>query len=133
MTDCRISFINSAFPVAYGVAVSNGTGNEVVNNKITNISCTFASSGGAVSLAFGVDDTSTGLLVANNTISNVTIPTSGTSAGSTSYGIGGGTFSVDNKIYNVQVGISTGGKYENNLTSSVTTPFSGGTAVGTNN
>ena len=62
---------------------------------------------------------------------------SGTAWGIFLGGVSGG-LAVNNRITNADVGIdfSNGGstgKYRDNLTTNVGTPFSGGTAVGTNN
>ena len=65
-----------------------------------------------------------------NNINGVT-PTGSTN----SYGINGytGDFALNNTIANCSIGITSVTKYIGNLTSGVTTNFSGGTAVGDNN
>ena len=79
----------------------------------------------------------TGSRVLNNDVIDVQKQGSGTAWGIFLGGVSGG-LAVNNRITNADVGIdfSNGGstgKYRDNLTTNVGTPFSGGTAVGTNN
>ena len=74
-----------------------------------------------------------GVSIENNFINSVT---GGTFGGNTGDGYGidqdGGSFAIGNKITNCTYGVKYG-KYKDNLTDNVTTPFSGGIDVGGNN
>ncbi len=142
----------------YRGIVTQGTGNLIRNNQIVNTGGSTVQAGAfGIVMVGGGDNIVRGNTV--NTTTGTTGPTYGvylstssaslvkdnlvtnTTSSSTTYGISlsnGSQVSVrendvttaDNGIY--FAGGSTG-KYMDNLTNNVTTPFTGGTAVGTNN
>ena len=113
---------------ARGILIS-GPGNEVINNDIHN---TKARSAGN---AFGVlVSGSDGAVVEGNRIRNSAVGTG------TSYGVytitSNDVLVKNNRISNMNFGVyydSSTGKYGDNTTSGVTTPYTGGTDIGNNN
>ena len=110
----------------------NGPGGRALNNNISGTAAT--TSGGATGLLFQSAD---GAVAEGNRIDDVS------GGASTSWGIRNETSSDvllrGNSITSVYYGIfyaafggGSSGKYMDNLTSNVTTPFTGGTMVGTN-
>jgi len=113
---------------AYGIAIY-GPSARILDNDISATTATNANSSYALSLFFADS-----AVVKGNRIDDVS---SGT--GST-YGVllstSADVLIIGNRITSAQYGVyylSSTGKYMNNLTSNVTTPFFGGTAVGINN
>ena len=112
---------------AFGINVF-GSGAKVIDNAVSTTTETDG--------AFGINITDADYsLVQNNTVTD-TIPGTG-SAVAIQIGGSTGVFLTNNKLANAESGLffNTGstGKYFNNLTFDVTTPFTGGTAVGNNN
>jgi hypothetical protein len=113
---------------AYGIYIA-GPGMRVINNDISG---TAAQPDGS---AYGLFVRAVGAVVKANRIDDVS--TSGTGF---TYGvlisISDDVLAIGNRITSADAGITydtlSTGKYMGNLTSSVTTPFTGGTAVGTN-
>jgi hypothetical protein len=110
----------------------NGSGTIVRNNQVVATGGT--TSFGANVDAFGIGVVGIGLRVLNNDVITTVKQGTGTALGISIQANGG--FAVNNRITvadkGIDFGISTG-KYRDNLTFDVTTPFTGGTAVGTNN
>jgi len=109
-----------------------GTGTRILNNEVVNT----VAVGTEAAYAIYVDSSSA--VVESNRVSNAALP----GAGLASYGIFVSSLAtnvlvVDNRIATMTNGVfydvSGTGKYGRNLTSGVTTPFSGGTASGGNN
>ncbi len=107
-----------------------GPGARLLNNDISNTVATDPVSG----YAHGAELTSSGAVVEGNRIDNTS------SNSNEGYGLrvtGNDILVAGNRITVADYGIAylfgSTGKYMDNLTSSVTTPFFGGTAVGTNN
>jgi len=113
-----------------GIEVA-GAGNIVRNNQVVTTAATAANAS-----ANGILITGNGARVLNNDVINTVKLGSGTATG---IHFNGATaaFAVNNRITVADIGIAytngATGKYRDNLTFDVTTPFSGGTAVGTNN
>ncbi len=110
---------------AYGIQMG-GSDNTVRGNTVTTTT-------GTTGLTYGMY-LSNASLVKDNLVTNTT--SSGTTYGI--YLIGTSQVSVrENDVTTADKGITfaggSTGKYMDNLTNSVTTPFTGGTAVGTNN
>jgi hypothetical protein len=101
-------------------------GSAVTNCLFSQIGGTTASGGSSVAI-FGPGSDPT-ILVRDNIINGVTGPSI---SSTNSFGIAF-AFEVRNTIANANTGIF-GGKYQNNLTSGCTTPFTGGTDAGGNN
>jgi hypothetical protein len=101
-------------------------GSAVTNCLFSQIGGTTANSNSSVAI-FGPSGDPT-ILVRDNIISGVTGPSSDPTF---SFGIAF-AFSVRNSIANAHTGVF-GGKYQNNLSSGCTTPFTGGTDAGGNN
>ena len=109
----------------------DGTENRVLNNQVVNTVAVGTNNAFAISVENG------SAVVDRNRVSNADLP----SGGGSSYGIfiaAGGTnvLVVDNRITTMTFGVfynGSSGKYGRNLTTGVTTPFSGGTASGGNN
>lgn len=105
-----------------------GTGVEMIDNSISE---TVEESG---ELSYGVLATSAnGAVIEGNRVSNTDL------GAGTSYGVqvtsSDGVSVVNNRLSNVDTGVrftSSTGKYRDNLTNGVTTPFSGGTDAGGN-
>ena len=113
---------------AFGILVA-GSGGKVVNNDISKTTAQSTGVASGISILFA--DYS---LARNNTVTD-TVKDTGISYGiyieSTT-----GAFLRGNNVANADNGLyfsSSTGKYFNNLTFDVTTPFTGGTAVGSNN
>ena len=111
----------------------NGAGNIVRNNQVvtTGGSTTF----GANASAQGILMAGSGPRALNNDVINTFKAGTGVSTGILFNGATG-AFAVNNRITSADRGIAydsgATGKYRDNLTFGVTTPFTGGTAVGTN-
>ena len=113
-----------------GIEVS-GTAVVVRNNHIfaTGGSTTF----GANANALGISVNGTGFRVLNNDVINTVKQGTGTATGISI--VGSDTMAVNNRITGADTGlaISGTGKYRDNITLGVTTPFIGGTNIGNNN
>ena len=111
----------------------DGAGNIVRNNQVvtTGGSTTF----GANASAQGILMAGSGPRALNNDVINTSKLGTGVSTGIEFNGATG-AFAVNNRITTADRGIAydsgATGKYRDNLTFGVTTPFTGGTAVGTN-
>jgi hypothetical protein len=110
-----------------------GTGVLVLDNLIEN----FTVAGPADSFGIRIFTNGNGVVVEGNTISNPSLPAT-KNKGSFGVLVDGGTdvLVVNNRITVMNFGVyyNTGtGKFRDNLTSSVGTPFSGGTDAGNNN
>ena len=128
VTNCNVSDIGgttapvynsldySGIAVGIGFEYGGGKGSYADNNTISNITAGVNSGYGI----FCFSASATG-----NTIDTVT----GSGA---AYGIQYPIFALGNKISNATTGIANATKYKDNLTSNCPSPFSGGTAVGTN-
>jgi hypothetical protein len=117
--------------VATGISVS-GPDARVLNNDIVDTHAT----GNASSLAVLVSS-APGTVVEGNRIGNPTLPSGGRSYGVLVSG-SADVLVVDNALTTLTFGINFGGggssgKYRDNLTSGVTTPFTAGTDAGNNN
>lgn len=112
----------------FGISV-NGDGSVIRNNQILNTG-PHATEGSAAIGASGQ-----GIRIINNDISRVTSPFAGFARGI--FCNGRDVLIVNNRITAAQVGIlffgAATGKYRDNLTSDVVTPFTGGTDAGNNN
>jgi parallel beta-helix repeat protein len=121
------STANPAHP--FGVQAA-GAGIRVLENDIIDTSGTGSNTG-----SFGVDvDFASGGVVRGNRISNTTRDPSGTSYGIFVNG-SANVFVVDNVIENTTDGVyynNSSGKYRDNLTSAVDTPYTNGTDAGNN-
>ena len=111
----------------------DGSGNIVRNNQVlaTGGTTTY----GANAPAYGIFVLGNGPQVINNAVSNTFARGSETSYGIYFSSVIGG-FAVDNRITTADQGIyfnGSTGKYRDNLTFGVSTPFFGGTAIGSNN
>ena len=109
-----------------------GPGSSIVNNDITN---TVEQTGGSSHSVYA--NTCNGCSIENNRVSNSAAGPSG-SYGVYIIGSTNNLTAVNNRISTVDVGIgyysSSTGKYRDNLTGAdVTTPYLGGTAIGTTN
>jgi hypothetical protein len=117
---------------AYGIYVL-GQGARVLNNEVNEV--TAVGSGSAYGVFMYVPAGAADSVVEGNRISTLSVPGAGASLGIV-LNIGSAYHVSDNRLSGMMSGIVfTGGgtgKYMNNLTSGVTTPFTGGTAVGTN-
>ncbi len=105
-----------------------GPGARALNNDISGTAATGTSAAYGLHLAI-----TNGAVVEGNHIDDVSSVT-GATYGIYSYGIG--VLVRNNTVTSAYYGIffaALSGKYMDNLTSNVPTPFSGGTAVGTNN
>ena len=114
----------------YGIWVF-GPGNNVLDNQVSTITAT-----GAGGNAYGIKlDSADNSMVKDNRLSEAVASGSGTGYGI--YMLSSNDVMVRNNIISVaDVGIyydSSTGLYGGNYTSSVTTPFTGGTAAGTTN
>jgi hypothetical protein len=130
-----------------------GTGNVVRNNQVV-------STGGSTGeiAAWGINTAGPGARVINNDVTGTAAQSNGTSAGiavvvednrvsdtsspsGTSIGIyilspSSNVMVVDNRIATADTGVlysGSTGKYRDNITDGVTTDYSGGTPIGTNN
>lgn len=110
-----------------------GAGSIVRNNQVV------ATGGSTIvpnSNAIGIEVRGSGPRVLNNDVVNTVGGGTGTASGIRFSGVTGG-LAVNNRITKADKGIeyagAATGKYRDNLTFGVTTPFTGGTAVGTNN
>src|SRR2546430_837169 len=104
-----------------------GDGSLIRNNQVV------ATGGTTISAAadgFGIIAGGIGLRVLNNDVIDVKSVGGGTAWGVFFNGVSG--LAANNRITNADVGINNAAKYSDNLTTGVTTPFSGGTAVGVN-
>src|SRR5262249_22629251 len=111
-----------------------GSGNIVRNNQIvqTGGSMTF----GANADAIGIYVTGNGPRVLNNHVLKTVKQGTGTAYGILVSATATGAFIVQNRITEADVGIFFNGgtgKYRDNLTFDVTTPYTGGTDAGNNN
>ncbi len=107
-----------------------GQGNIIPNNQVV-------ATGGSPTAGFavGIVVDGSGNRVINNDVMNVT-HSAGEAAGISFEGSGNvNNLAVGNRITTAPVGIAYegGGKYRDNLTSGVTTPYVGGTDAGNNN
>jgi nitrous oxidase accessory protein NosD len=112
---------------ALGISIM-GPGNRVINNDV------YETVAGGSHAAFGIYFfTADGGVVEKNRIGNATLPSSGTSNGINIYS-SNNVLITNNRITTMDSGIyyqpgSTSGKYRDNLTSGVTTRFTGGAGV----
>jgi len=109
----------------YGI-VTFGDGARVLDNDVVGATASGSNYAYGIAILSG-----SGAIVANNRIDNI-------SSVLGSYGIRVDVINAlirANSITNTSYGVvfNGSGKYMNNLTANVTTPFAGGTAVGTNN
>jgi hypothetical protein len=112
----------------YGVNFPAASPGSVVSN--CQISQIGGSTAGA-SFAIGLYAISSGVLFKDDVISKVTGPSGSPNL---SYGIATNSLAVRSTISDSQVGVNSAtGKYQNILTTNVTTPFQGGTDAGGNN
>jgi len=118
---------------AYGIVVS-GSGGRLLHNDISGIT---ASGGDANAYALALIKAH-GAVVEGNRIDVITGNGTGLGRG-VYYSTSDDTLTVGNRITSTDTGVyynpggsGSTGKYMDNLTSNVTTPFTGGTAVGTN-
>jgi hypothetical protein len=112
-----------------------GTGAQVIGNEVIGTDCTNSCQGGSAATGIAVTAAPAAVIWQNRVI-NATLPTAAlsqaiwiTDAGSTN------VFVDANDLAGYASGIVFvgTGKYRNTLTNNVTTPYTGGTAVGTNN
>jgi Periplasmic copper-binding protein (NosD) len=111
-----------------------GSGNIVRNNQVVATGGTTAV--GANADAVGIFVTGTGPRVLNNDVIQTVKQGTGTARG-IHFSLATAGLAVNNRITEADRGIEyesgSTGKYRDNLTFDVATPFTGGTAVGTNN
>ena len=110
----------------------DGSGNIVRNNQVVATGGTTVF--GANADAYGISVTGSGPRVLNNDVINTVAQGTGVARGIWLGFVNGGLV-VNNRITTADRGIeyfSGSGKYRDTLTFDVTTPFTGGTAVGTN-
>ena len=110
----------------------DGSGNIVRNNQVVATGGTTVF--GANADAYGISVTGSGPRVLNNDVINTVAQGTGVARGIWVGFVTGGLV-VNNRITTADRGIeyfSGSGKYRDTLTFGVTTPFTGGTAVGTN-
>jgi hypothetical protein len=112
-----------------------GTGAQVISNEVIGTDCTNSCQGGSAATGIAVTAAPAAVIWQNRVI-NATLPTAAlsqaiwiTDAGSTN------VFVDANDLAGYASGIVFvgTGKYRNTLTNNVTTPYTGGTPVGTNN
>lgn len=110
-----------------GIWIQNGITCRIENCDVNKIGGSTLSTS-----ALGINVSGGAIVIRNNQVSTVTAAADGTSTGMFVDSTG---FVVGNQVDNCQVGFRMGPatKYLKNLTFNVTTPFSGGTAVGHNN
>src|SRR5262249_456491 len=111
-----------------------GSGNIVRNNLIvqTGGSTSFLANGNAI----GIYVTGNGPRVLNNHVIKTVTQGTGTAYGILVSSTSTGAFIVQNRITEADVGIffdGGTGRYRDNLTFTVTTPYTGGTDAGNNN
>ena len=109
-----------------------GSGNIVRNNQVVTTGGT--TNYGANAPAYGIFVLGNGPQVINNAVTNTFGQGTGIAYGIFFSSVTGG-FAVNNRISTADRGIhfsASTGKYRDNLTFGVTTPFTGGTAVGVN-
>ena len=114
-----------------GITVQ-GSGNIVRNNQVVTTGGT--TNYGANAGAYGISVSGSGPQVINNAVTNTFGQGTGLAYGIFFSSVTGG-FAVNNRISTADKGIylsGSSGKYRDNLTFGVTTPFTGGTAVGVN-
>jgi hypothetical protein len=111
----------------YGVYFPAASPGTVVSN--CQISQIGGSTAGA-SFGIGLYALGTGILFKDNIISKVTGPSGSPTS---SFGIASESIVVRTTISDTQVGLDSGSKYQNVLTTNVVTPFMGGTDAGGNN
>ena len=118
----RVSNMSISYCYNLAIAFIYASNCDALNCRVSFINSTTRSYS-----TYGIYCLGTGFKVSNNEITTVT------GAGNNGVGINGGstTFSIGNTISNCRYGIS-GGKFQNNLTSGCTYPFSG-TDAGNNN
>ena len=126
VSGCRVtaiggSTISAGYNGAIGIFFYAGSGSTATNNTITGIT---AQTDGS---ADGISGSNYKFVASGNVISDITSPTG------SSFGLFGGAFAVGNTISNAKYGLYSVTKYRGNLTIGCTTPFSGGTAVGSEN
>ena len=119
-----------------GIVVSGGSGGTIVRNNQV-VATGGSTCCGADANAFGIFVDGIGPRVLNNDVSNTVKLGTGTATGILFRGVGGFGLAVNNRITKADRGIAydagTTGKYRDNLTFDVTTPFTGGTDAGNNN
>ena len=124
---------SSATNYAVGIYV-HGMGAQVIGNEVINTDCTNSCLSG--SSATGINLTGApGAVVWQNRVINGTMPTATNSLAIYVDPASTNLFVDYNYLSNYIDGIyiQGTGKYRNTLTNNVTTPYTGGTAVGTNN
>jgi hypothetical protein len=115
----------------FGIYVQ-GQGVRVLNNDVMQV--TAVGSSNAYGVFMTVPSGAANSVVQGNRISTISAPGGGFAMG-IDLSSGSAYLVSDNRLSDMTDGIyfdSGSGKYMNNLTSGVTTPFTGGTAVGTN-
>lgn len=115
--------------VASGNAIEiGGDGSRVLDNDLVE-TLPVGNGSTAIGVCFGK-----GIVAEGNRISNSALPTSGTSYGISTCSVGQDALVVNNRITRMTFGISfdATGKYRDNLTMGVTTPYTGGTNAGNN-
>ena len=117
-------------PTIYtGIGVQGGGGIQVLNNDVLKTSAGTIS-GIGISVACNE-----GCIIEGNRIGNLTLPEVGPPVHGIQVGFSNDVLVVNNRITKTNTGITfsaASGKYRDNLTSGVPTPFTGGTAVGLN-
>ena len=123
------STAESGLAASIGIAIS-GTGNRVLDNDV------FETVGRGTLAGVAIEVNGNDAVIENNRIGNAALPATGGSFGITFDCCFSGALVVNNRITRMTGGIFFGtstGKYRDNLTSGVTTPYSGGTNAGNNN
>jgi hypothetical protein len=114
---------------AYGIYLGSALGSVVVHNRVSQVTSPSGEACGIIS--FSAD----GTVISGNQITNYTVPTS-SYTGIHLYNAQDQVVS-DNRIVGMDKGIlfdnGATGKYMNNLTQGVATPYTGGTAAGSTN
>jgi hypothetical protein len=123
------STLSGGLVEAYGIW-ADGPGARLLNNDVTEVTAV----GPSLAIGIYLSYSSNGV-VAGNRVGNITSPSG------SSYGIylnvGTGLLASDNRLSGTYHGIyiigGATGKYMNNMTQDVTTPYTGGTAAGATN
>jgi hypothetical protein len=123
------STAESGLAASIGIAIF-GNGNRVLDNEV------FETVGRGTLAGVAIEVGGNDAIIENNRVGNSALPATGGSFGITFDCCFGGALVVNNRITRMTGGIFFGtstGKYRDNLTSGVTTPYSGGTNAGNNN